>query len=88
VVKGISRLQSEKKPGAMFNPNYIDPRKIKVPDQAPAGVNTNYGIGGGPATYLAQGANASRGFNSPRLKSKSYIIRGMKQQVQGGPQDY
>ena len=33
--------------GSLYNPNYVDPRKIPMDSLAnkPAGVNTNYGIG-------------------------------------------
>jgi hypothetical protein len=34
----------------------IDPRKIKEAEAPVAGVNTNYGLGGGHASYIAQGS--------------------------------
>jgi hypothetical protein len=44
-----------KKIDAIYKPNRIDHRKIFVQDKKAAGVNTNYGVGGGQASYMAQG---------------------------------
>ena len=50
------RIKPNKRTGAHFNPTRIDPRKIKQAEGPTAGVNTNYGIGGGHASYIAQGS--------------------------------
>jgi hypothetical protein len=48
-----SRIKPNKRTGAHFNPMRIDPRRIKEPEGPTAGVNTNYGMGGGHASYIA-----------------------------------
>ena len=60
----------KKRTGAHFNPVRIDPRRFKEPDLPPAGVNTNYGLGGGHASYIAQGSGTGTlNVHQPRLSA-------------------
>lgn len=64
------RIKPNKRTGAHFNPMRIDPRKIKEAEAPVAGVNTNYGLGGGHASYIAQGSGTGTlNVHKPQLSS-------------------